>query len=253
MSFKECRYCWLGQLDYPAAWDLQKRLMEAKEKYGLRDAVLFLEHPPTYTLGRGGNPSHILASRERLRELGAVLHQTSRGGDITFHGPGQLVGYPILDLDRLGISVVGYVRSLEEVLIRALSVFGVNGRRLNGFPGVWVGKEKLAAIGIRVNARKITSHGFAINVNNDLEYFSHIVPCGLKEKGVTSLARLRGRDIEVSEVLKEVVNAFGDVFGMVMKEERNQDGLFVRSDGPRWTGKKGNDRPCHISQIRRDP
>jgi lipoyl(octanoyl) transferase len=213
----------LGQVDYQAAWDIQKNLIEARASDEGKDSLLFLEHPPTYTLGRGGDQTHLLVPEERLKELGAVLLQVDRGGDITFHGPGQLVGYPILDLSRLGISVIGYVRGLEEVLIRALSVFGVDGARIEGFPGVWVGKEKVAAIGVKVNARKITSHGFALNVDNDLGYFSHIVPCGLKGKGVTSLARLKGEDIRVSDVLKEVVQAFGEVFSMVMREQNGGD------------------------------
>lgn len=211
-------------MDYQAAWDIQKNLVEAMISDGSEGLLLLLEHPPTYTLGRGGDPAHLLVSRERLRELGAGLHRVDRGGDITFHGPGQLVGYPILDLNRLEIGVTRYVRGLEEVLIRVLSVFGVKGGRLAGFPGVWVGKEKVAAIGVKVNARRITSHGFALNVNNDLEYFSHIVPCGLKGKGVTSLARLKGREIPVSDVLKEIVRPFGEVFNMVMREERDRDG-----------------------------
>jgi lipoyl(octanoyl) transferase len=223
LSLSECRYQWLGQVDYQAAWDIQKNLIEARASDEGKDSLLFLEHPPTYTLGRGGDQTHLLVPEERLRELGAVLHRVDRGGDITFHGPGQLVGYPILDLNRLGISVIGYVRGLEEVLIRALSVFGVDGARIEGFPGVWVGKEKVAAIGVKVNARKITSHGFALNVDNDLGYFSYIVPCGLKGKGVTSLARLKGEDIRVSDVLKEVVQAFGEVFSMVMREQNGGD------------------------------
>jgi lipoyl(octanoyl) transferase len=213
----------LGQVDYQAAWDIQKNLIEARASDEGKDSLLFLEHPPTYTLGRGGDQTHLLVPEERLKGLGAVLRRVDRGGDITFHGPGQLVGYPILDLNRLGISVIGYVRGLEEVLIRALSVFGVDGARIEGFPGVWVGKEKVAAIGVKVNARKITSHGFALNVDNDLGYFSHIVPCGLKGKGVTSLARLKGEDIRVSDVLKEVVQAFGEVFSMVMREQNGGD------------------------------
>jgi lipoyl(octanoyl) transferase len=223
LSLSECRYQWLGQVDYQAAWDIQKNLIEARASDEGKDSLLFLEHPPTYTLGRGGDQTHLLVPEERLKELGAVLLQVDRGGDITFHGPGQLVGYPILDLNRLGISVIGYVRGLEEVLIRALSVFGVDGARIEGFPGVWVGKEKVAAIGVKVNARKITSHGFALNVDTDLGYFSYIVPCGLKGKGVTSLARLKGEDIRVSDVLKEVVQAFGEVFSMVMREQNGGD------------------------------
>lgn len=226
MNLNECRYRWMGQVDYRIAWDIQKRLAEARASGSAKDSLLLLEHPPTYTLGRGGDPSHLLVSQERLRELGADLHRVDRGGDITFHGPGQLVGYPILDLNRLGISVTRYVRGLEDVLIRVLSAFSVDSGRLEGFPGVWVRKEKVAAIGVKVSAHRITSHGFALNVNNDLEFFSHIVPCGLKGKGVTSLARLKGQDIPISEVVKQVVQPFGEVFNMVMREENGPDDSF---------------------------
>jgi len=188
-----------------------------------KDSVLFLEHPPAYTLGRRGNQNHLLISEERLKALGALLYRVDRGGDITFHGPGQLVGYPILDLGELGLSVSGYVRGLEETLIRALTAFGVVGARLKGFPGVWVGNNKIAAIGVKINSRRITSHGFAFNVNNDLNFFSHIIPCGLEGKGVTSLSRLRGDDIRTQEVVQEVVQAFGRVFGLVMKEKNILD------------------------------
>ncbi len=219
MGLTPCRYQWLGRMDYPVALDIQRHLVEARGKEGSPDSVLFLEHSPAYTLGRGGDQTHLLVSEERLTELGAFLYRVDRGGDITFHGPGQLVGYPILDLNGLGVSVSGYVRGLEEVLIRALSVFDLAGERLEGFPGVWVGKEKIAAIGVKVNAGRVTSHGFALNVNNDLEYFSHIIPCGLNGKGVTSLARIRRQDMLMSGVMEEVIRAFGCVFGMVMKKK----------------------------------
>ena len=214
-----CRYQWLGLVDYQAAWVIQQQCIKARNADRSPDRVLFLEHPPTYTLGAGGHQNHLLVPPDRLHSLGASLHQVDRGGDITFHGPGQLVGYPILDLAGLNLSVSGYIRGLEEMLIRTLAVFDVAGERLDGFPGVWSGQNKVAAIGVRVNARRISSHGFALNINNDLSYFSHIVPCGLRGKGVTSLTRLAKRDIPLNQVMKEIVHAFGEVFGVVMSEE----------------------------------
>jgi lipoyl(octanoyl) transferase len=219
LRLNACQYQWLGQVDYQAALHMQNHLVMDRVREESQDSVLFLEHPPAYTLGQKGNPTHLLISEQRLRGLGARLYRVNRGGDITFHGPGQLVGYPIMDLDKLEISLSDYVRGLEEVLIRTLSAFGVAGGRIKGFPGVWTGTDKIAAIGVRVNTRRVTSHGFALNVNNDLSYFSHIIPCGLKGKGVTSLSQLMKADIRLQEVLKEVVPAFGQVFGLIMKEE----------------------------------
>ena len=167
MIREKCSYQWLGQMDYREALDIQMRLVSEMTAKKRNHTVLFLEHPPTYTLGRKGNPEHLLVTEERLKDIGAAFCQTDRGGDITFHGPGQLVGYPIVDLNRLGMGVKSYVRGIEEVLIRTISTLGVYGERLPGFPGVWVCDEKVAAIGVRLNKNRITSHGFALNVNNE--------------------------------------------------------------------------------------
>ena len=223
MKQGRCSYKWLGQVDYGRAWDIQARLVSDRTKEKRNHSVLFLEHPPTYTLGRGGNTDHLLITEDRLKELGAVMYRTDRGGDITFHGPGQLVGYPILDLKQLGIGIKTYVRGLEEVLIRALSVSGVNGERLPGFPGVWVRDEKVAAIGVRLNRNRITSHGFALNVNNDLAYFSNIIPCGIRDKKVTTLKRLTNRAVQPVDILKDVVAAFGEVFSLIMEGHYGND------------------------------
>ena len=173
-----------------------------------------LEHPHVITLGvRGdGGRSHLLASSETLAARGVEVHETGRGGDITYHGPGQLVGYPIIDLKPDRCDVHRYVRDLEEVLIRMASDYGIDAGRVEGLTGVWVGNEKLAAIGVRI-ARWITSHGFALNVTSDLDFFKLIVPCGIADRGVTSLSRLVGRPIDMAEVATRTAEHFANTFG----------------------------------------
>ncbi len=178
----------LGLVEYQEAWEEQRRLVEACREDGC-GRLLLLEHPPTYTFGVRGRQEHLLLAEDALAELGAAVHRVDRGGDVTFHGPGQLVGYPILDLRRRSQGPLWYVRSLESMLIEALSRFGIAARRTPGRPGVWVGEAKIAAIGVRVS-RDVTSHGFALNVDPDLSYFSHIVPCGLSDASVTSMAEV---------------------------------------------------------------
>ncbi len=204
----------LGTVGYQEALDLQKELVEERRAGRIGDTLLLLEHPPVITLGvktRRG-PSHILASAERLAEEGVSVHETGRGGDVTYHGPGQLVGYPILDLKPDRCDVHQYVRGLEDVLIRAVRTFGVEAVRVKGLTGVWVGppgrEDKLAAIGVRIS-RWITSHGFALNVGTDLRHFELIVPCGIADRGVTSLSRLVGRDVPMRAVEDAVVEAMG--------------------------------------------
>jgi lipoate-protein ligase B len=175
-------------VEYQEAWALQRRLVEACRETG-EAHLLLLEHPPTYTFGVRGRQEHLLLSEEALASLGATVHRVDRGGDVTFHGPGQLVAYPILDLRRWGQGPLWYVRSLEAVLIEALAAFDIQGERRPGRPGVWVGDAKIAAIGVHVS-RGITSHGFALNVDPDLRYFSYIIPCGLPDVSVTSMAQV---------------------------------------------------------------
>jgi lipoyl(octanoyl) transferase len=203
----------LGRIPYADALALQRSLVEDRRAGRVDDLLLLLEHPHVLTLGvRGdGGRSHILATPDALGSRGVEVHETGRGGDITYHGPGQIVGYPIVDLRPDRCDVHRYVRDIEEVLIRTASDYGVEAGRVEGLTGVWVGREKLAAIGVRI-ARWVTSHGFALNVTTDLEYFDLIVPCGLADRSVTSLARLLGHPVESSEVEDRIVAHFGEVF-----------------------------------------
>jgi lipoyl(octanoyl) transferase len=178
--------------------------------------LLLLEHPHVFTLGRGANSSNILTDPAELEALSVEVHETGRGGDVTYHGPGQLVGYPIINLRPDRCDVHRYVREVEEVLIRTVADFGITGSRIGGLTGVWVGDEKIGAIGVRI-ARWITSHGFALNVNTDLSYFRMIVPCGIAGKGVTSLARLLGHGVDIEEVGRAAAGHFGDVFQRNMR------------------------------------
>jgi lipoyl(octanoyl) transferase len=203
----------LGQVSYEDAVDLQTRLVQARKAGTIPDQLLLLEHPPVITLGvkTRTDRSHVLASDELLKARGVELFESGRGGDVTFHGPGQLVGYPILDLKPDRCDVHRYVRDLEDVLIRAVAAFGVKAASDPGLTGVWVGPDKIAAIGVRIS-RWVTSHGFALNVNTDLSHFDLIVPCGIRGRGVTSLQRILERPVDMVEVEGAVVHAFGDVF-----------------------------------------
>jgi lipoyl(octanoyl) transferase len=203
----------LGVVPYAEALALQRELVEKRRAGRIGDLLLLLEHPHVLTLGvRGdGGRSNILASAEALAERAVDIHETGRGGDITYHGPGQLVGYPIIDLRPDRCDVHRYVRDLEEVLIRVAADYDIEAGRVPGLTGVWVGDSKLAAIGVRI-ARWVTSHGFALNVTTDLEYFKLIVPCGIADRGVTSLGALLGRPVPRGEVEERVVRHFGAVF-----------------------------------------
>jgi len=208
----------LGRVSYPDALAMQRSLVEERRTRSGGDLLLLVEHPRVLTLGvRGdGGRSHVLASDETLAAEGVELFETGRGGDITYHGPGQLVGYPILDLHPDRLDVHRYVRDLEEVLIRAVADLGIQAGRIAGLTGVWVGDEKIAAIGVRIS-RWITSHGFALNVTTDLADFGLIVPCGIADRGVTSLARL-GCTASRTTVEDHVIARFGDVFDAAMVE-----------------------------------
>src|SRR4051812_49157744 len=200
-------------MPYAEALALQRGLVEERRAGQGGDLLLLVEHPHVLTLGvRGdGGRSHILAAPPRLSSLGVEVHETGRGGDITYHGPGQIVGYPIIDLKPDRCDVHRYVRDLEEVLIRTAADYGISAGRVEGLTGVWVGREKLAAIGVRIG-RGITSHGFAFNIATDLSHFDLIVPCGIADKGVTSLERLLGRPVDRRAVEARIVAHFADVF-----------------------------------------
>jgi lipoyl(octanoyl) transferase len=203
----------LGLVPYADALALQRVLVEDRRAGRVDDLLLLVEHPHVLTLGvRGdGGRSHILATGEALAARGIDVHETGRGGDITYHGPGQIVGYPIVDLKPDRCDVHRYVRDLEDVLIRTAASYGVEAGRVDGLTGVWVGRDKLAAIGVRIS-RWITSHGFAFNVSTNLDYFDLIVPCGIADRGVTSLARLLGRPVDCREVEERITAAFCAVF-----------------------------------------
>jgi len=203
----------LGLMPYADALALQRSLVEERRAGAIGDQLLFVEHPHVLTLGvRGdGGRGHILATPDVLAARGVDVHETGRGGDVTYHGPGQIVGYPIVDLNPDRRDVHRYVRDLEEVLIRTAADYGIRAGRVAGLTGVWVGREKLAAIGVRI-ARWITSHGFALNVTTDMEYFDLIVPCGIADRGVTSLSRLLGRDVRRSDVENRIAAHFRQIF-----------------------------------------
>lgn len=203
----------LGLTGYREALDLQTALAERRRSGGIPDTLLLLEHPHVITLGSSGGRDHLLLPPAELAARGIELHETGRGGDVTYHGPGQLVGYPILDLKPDRRDLHAYLRSLEAVLIRVLRTFGVEGERDESATGVWVRGAKIAAIGVRVSSGWITSHGFAVNANTDLSHFDAIVPCGLHGRPVTSLTRLLRRETAPAAVAPAVVAAMAAEFG----------------------------------------
>jgi lipoate-protein ligase B len=214
----------LGVIDYAAAWDLQNSVAAEVASGHAAETLLLLEHPHTYTCGRRGGRDHILATDEQLRAERIIVLDVDRGGDVTYHGPGQLVAYPIINLHHYGGSIdyPGYVRTLERVLIGALSDMGVEAHTLKDFSGAWVhgpsGEEKIAAIGVRVDGRGITTHGIALNVTSDLRFFGYIVPCGITDKGVSSVAQVLGSAPSMFEVKDTFARHFADVFGFRLPE-----------------------------------
>jgi lipoyl(octanoyl) transferase len=206
-----CDYRFLNRIAYAEAHELQKQLHEARKRDEIPDTLLLLEHPHVITLGRAAERNNIIASPELLSERGVEVFETGRGGDVTYHGPGQLVGYPIINLAPDRCDLRRYVRDLQEVLIRAARDFGVKADRHPQHIGVWARDEKLAAIGIRIS-RWVTMHGFAFNVTTDLNYFQLIVPCGIPDHGVTSLEKLTGQRIALTEVAARAAHHFGEIF-----------------------------------------
>jgi len=211
----------LGLVPYGEALTLQRDLVEERRAGRVPDLLILLQHPPVITLGvKGdGGRSNVLAAPERLAELGVEVSETGRGGDVTYHGPGQIVGYPILDLKPDRCDVHRYVRDLEEVMIRVCGDYGVNAGRINGLTGTWVDNEKIGAIGVRIS-RWITSHGFAFNVATNLAEFQLIVPCGIADHGVTSLEKATGREVSISEAEDHVIRHFTTVFDRCVTGQR---------------------------------
>ena len=223
---KICQIIDLGLIGYAEAYALQQRVVAARKAGAIEEVLLLCEHPHVITQGRNGKREHLLASEHVLRQKGVEFHATNRGGDITYHGPGQLVGYPILNLGAIRRDVVWYVRTLEEAMIRATAEFGISAERVAGKTGIWVraGKteEKLAAIGVHIS-RWVTSHGFAYNVSTDLRNFDLIVPCGIADRKATSLEKLLGRSVEGKEVAPRIAKHLGELLGLEMKEASRKE------------------------------
>lgn len=239
---EEIVVCHLGRLAYEPARALQEQIQErlitakrAEPPETVPHVLLLLEHPPVYTLGKSGDAENLLVAEERLEALDATFHRIGRGGDVTFHGPGQLVGYPLFDLDRFFTDLGRYLRTLEELIIRTCADFGVTGTRVDGRTGVWVGPDarglerKICAMGVRCS-RWVTMHGFALNVTTDLDYFDHIVPCGIDDRGVTSLADEADGSVDVEAVRPSVVAHVADLFDAAITELDGRDARAFLDD-----------------------
>lgn len=226
----------LGFRDYQEAYRIQQALNQRRVDGVIRDNLILVEHNPTLTVGRSGGFQNIVVPREQLANQGVSLYEVERGGDVTYHGPGQLVGYPILDLKSRDKDLHRYVRQLEEVIIKSLDVYGVRAGRREGYPGVWVGREKIAALGVAVK-KWVTMHGFAFNISCNLEHFRWIVPCGIAECGVTSLARLLGREPDFRQVSQLVKDKFAEVFELELEKVLLEELLGPEGEMP--SGKTG--------------
>lgn len=233
MINKLVNYQNLGEIEYQKAWDYQEKLFqqvvsakqqnrESSDKLPTPNYLLFCEHPHVYTLGKSGKESNLLMNEEFLKSKGASFFRINRGGDITYHGPGQIVGYPILDLDNFGLSIKSYIHSLEEVIIQSLKHFGIEATRSDGATGVWLDAEnpakarKICAMGVRTS-HWVSMHGFALNVSTNLEYFGYIVPCGIQGKEVTTIEKELGKKVNIDEVQQVLLSAFESIFGMKFK------------------------------------
>jgi lipoyl(octanoyl) transferase len=226
------RVCHLGLVPYLDVWALQKQLAQERGADHIANTLLLLEHPHTYTLGSAGHPEYILLSPAELETRHIEVHRVDRGGDVTYHGPGQLVGYPIFrlppQLDKLHADVIDYIRRLEQAIIAALATFGITGWPYAGLTGVWVGDHaspaKICAIGVKITTKRVTFHGFALNVNTDMSYFEGIVPCGIHDKAVSSMQQLLGKPIAMSEVESAIIHAIATEFGSEVISEQDEIG-----------------------------
>ncbi|MEE8283248.1 MAG: lipoyl(octanoyl) transferase LipB [candidate division NC10 bacterium] len=216
MILRECEAYWIGRVEYGEALELQRQRASARIRGEVEDCLLLGEHPPVITLGRGAKREHLRVEERVVKARGVEVWEIERGGDVTFHGPGQLVGYPIVDLTRHGKDLHLYMRKLEEVLIRTLLLYGIQGERRSGETGVWIEGAKIASIGVHVS-RWVSWHGFALNVSTDLSAFDLIVPCGLSDIRMTSMASVLRREVPVQSVAEVVVHEFGQVFDCILK------------------------------------
>ena len=224
---KKLTYCNLDTIDYKEAWDLQKTIFELRYKQKINDVLLLLEHPHTYTLGKTADEKNLIGNEEYLNKNKISVYDIDRGGDITYHGPGQIVGYPIIDLNNCGKDTDKYLRALEEIIIRSCADYGLAVTRVPKYTGVWIEDRKIAAIGIKVT-RWITMHGFALNVNTDLSLYNGIIPCGIKNKEVTSLKKELNREINLQEVKSKILNHTAEIFGYNDIETRQVEDLLSK-------------------------
>lgn len=219
--FRVFDYCNLGLIDYKEAWSLQKIIFTQRTKDEIRDTFFLLEHPHTYTLGKVADKENLISSENQLKELGVSVYEIDRGGDITYHGPGQIVGYPIIKLSEWKEDTHEYLRALEEIIMKVCEEYGLKTNRNPKYTGVWIDERKIAAIGIKVS-RWTTMHGFAFNVNTDLNYFGGIIPCGIRDKEVTSLKKELGKEVPIDEVKQKLLKHFTEYFNYteVCKKEK---------------------------------
>ncbi|MFQ5988585.1 MAG: lipoyl(octanoyl) transferase LipB [Candidatus Methylomirabilales bacterium] len=224
----ECEVYWLGRMGYGEALKLQRERASARIRDGVKDCLLLVEHPPVITLGRGAKPEHLLSEEDLLKAKGIEVWEIERGGDVTFHGPGQLVGYPVIELSNHGKDLHLFMRKLEEVIIRTLDAYGIRGEPRSGQTGVWVHGAKIASMGVHVS-RWVSRHGFALNVSTDLSYFDLIVPCGITDVRMTSMTALLGQEIPIRAVAETVGREFGLVFDCIPRWQPHRDAALSLS------------------------
>jgi lipoate-protein ligase B len=225
MNERSFTYCDLGFIDYKEAWDLQKEVLNLRSSKKVQDILFLLEHPHTYTLGKTADKKNLVSTPNFLSSNKISVYEIDRGGDITYHGPGQIVGYPIIDLNEWEKDTHKFLRALEEVLINTCADYGIKAERNSKYTGVWINNRKIAAIGIKIS-RWVTMHGFAFNVNTDLNLFKGIIPCGIPDKDVTSLQKELSRRIDISSVKKVITENFRKIFGYSKYIQSDKENLF---------------------------
>lgn len=221
-DFRNLIYCDLGFIDYKDAWDLQKSIHQSRAENKIDDIFFLLEHPHTYTLGKTADKQNLVGDKKYLDENNILVYDIDRGGDITYHGPGQIVGYPIINLTNWKQDTHKYLRSIEEIIIRVCNEYGLDAKRIEKLTGVWIDDRKICAIGIKVS-RWITMHGFAFNINTDLSLFNGIVPCGISDKEVTSLSKELSREITLTEVKEKIIHHFMNEFNYTQIELKSKN------------------------------